>query len=69
MIKLMKMMLKTLCSNYFVQEESFYLEKLKDTFEEYHSKLSLGQEVVYFCQLVQEASMLEKSFHQIFLKL
>ena len=50
--------IKTMCSNYFVQEESFYLEKIKDTFEESRSKMSLGQEVVSgyieFCQFREE---------------
>ena len=52
--------LKTLCSTYFVQEDSFYMEKLKDRFEETRSEISLGQEIVtefiQFCQVREEFS-------------
>ena len=52
--------IKTLCSTYFVQEDSFYMEKLKDRFEETRSEISLGQEIVtefiQFCQVREEFS-------------
>ena len=50
--------IKSMFSNYFVQAESSFLEKMKDTFEESRSKMSLGQEVVSgyieFCQFREE---------------
>ena len=52
--------IKTLCSKYFVQEDSFYLEKMKAKFEETRSEISLGQEIVTefikFCQVREEFS-------------
>ena len=52
--------IKTLCSKYFVQEDSFYIEKMKAKFEETRSEISLGQEIVTefikFCQVREEFS-------------
>lgn len=52
--------IKTLCSTYFVQEDSFYLEKMKAKFEKSRSEISLGQEIVTefikFCQVREEFS-------------
>ena len=38
--------INTLCSTYFIQEDGYYVDKLRDKFEETRSEISLGQEIV-----------------------
>ena len=38
--------INTLYSTYFIQEDGYYVDKLRDKFEETRSEISLGQEIV-----------------------
>ena len=53
-------LIKSVTAAYFSQEDIFYLEKMKDTFEKTRSEINLGQEIVSgfikFCQVREEFS-------------
>ena len=38
--------INTLCSTYFSKEDGFFMEKLRDKFEETRREISLGQDIV-----------------------
>ena len=52
--------INTLCSTNYIQENGFYVDKLREKFEETRSEISLGQEIVtefiHFCKVRGEFS-------------
>ena len=48
----------TLCATYFIQEDAYYVDNLRDKFEETRSEVSLGQEIV---TEFNDSSFLERS--------